>query len=355
MNEITLNLHIHSYFSDGHATYSEIAAAAAEAGLDAIIITDHNVYPRGLEGYYEFPNKKVLVLTGEEIHDQTRSPQKNHLLVFNHKQDLATMADRTQILVDKVNKTGGMAFIAHPIDYELKAMGEPNISWTDWDIHGISGMELWNGLSEIKYVSKNKLQAAFYAFFPEYLAHCPIPETIEIWDSLLASGKRLTAICGADAHRLPMHVGPFIKWVYPYQVHFRSLNNHLLIPEPLTGDLKKDKEMIFTAIRNGNLFIGYDLPCNTRGFRFTAQGQTGIVTMGDQISAKGGITFQIKTPAPAKILLFRNGKAIQRWKGNQVCTFITSQEGVYRVEAWIKFLGKRRGWIFSNPIYVSNE
>jgi hypothetical protein len=26
--------------------------------------------------------------------------------------------------------------------------------------------------------------------------------------------------------------------------------------------------------------------------------------------------------------------------------------GVYRVEAYIEFKGKRRGWIFSNPIYV---
>ena len=29
-----------------------------------------------------------------------------------------------------------------------------------------------------------------------------------------------------------------------------------------------------------------------------------------------------------------------------------TEPGVYRVEAWKSYLGIKRGWVFSNPIYV---
>ena len=40
------------------------------------------------------------------------------------------------------------------------------------------------------------------------------------------------------------------------------------------------------------------------------------------------------------------------WKKQQACAHITSEPGVYRIEAYRRYLGRRRGWIFSNPIYV---
>ena len=36
----------------------------------------------------------------------------------------------------------------------------------------------------------------------------------------------------------------------------------------------------------------------------------------------------------------------------RACTHITTEAGVYRVEVYRRYLGKRRGWIYSNPIYV---
>jgi hypothetical protein len=352
MKEILLNLHMHSTLSDGHKSYSQIAAAAGQCELDVIIITDHNVFPNGLEGYYDTPSRRVLVLTGEEIHDQARDPQKNHLLVFNTRQDLSHLGDRTQVLVDRINQTGGMAFIAHPVEHELKAFGEPDISWVDWTVNGITGLELWNGLSEIKNVSSNILEAAFYALFPAYLAHHPLPETLTIWDDLLKKGQRMVAVGGADAHCIPYHIGPFTHDVLPYEYHFKSINNHLLLPQELSGKAEVDKKAIYQALKKGCSFIGYDLPHSTRGFRFTAQGASSTAEIGDEITVQGGITFQIQIPAQAKILLIRDGQVVQRWKGSQVGTYTTNQPGAYRVEAWIQFLGKRRGWIFSNPIYV---
>ena len=37
------NLHMHTILSDGTKTHAELARIAGEAGLDFVIITDHNV------------------------------------------------------------------------------------------------------------------------------------------------------------------------------------------------------------------------------------------------------------------------------------------------------------------------
>ncbi len=352
MIEIVINLHIHSTLSDGSGSYEEIAQAAGKAQVDVVIITDHNVLPRGKEGYVQVGDRKVLVLTGQEIHDQSRYPQKNHLLALNTKQDYSYLADQPQLLIRKIQESGGLTFIAHPVESALEAFGAPDISWVDWAVEGFNGIELWNGFSEIKHVSKNKLEAIFYALFPEYLAHSPHPAAMELWNQLLLKGRRITAIGGSDAHQLIEHIGPFKKLVYPYEYHFRAINNHVLLPTSLTGELQADKKLIYSALRNGQSFIGYDLPHPTHGFRFSAQGQSKTVSFGEEIYAKGGVTIQVKTPASCKILLFHDGKVVQRWKGGQVCTYTTSNPGIYRIEAWIQFLGQRRAWIITNPIYL---
>lgn len=208
MPEIVLNLHVHTYLTDGHATYQDIADAAAEAEIDAVIITDHNVLPEGLEGYYYSRGRKVLLLSGEEIHDQSRDPQKDHLLVFNTTKEVSDLASDTKTLLTRIHELGGLSFIAHPIDLELAAIGEPNISWEKWDLKGYTGIELWNGFSEIKSVSKSFMDAAFYAFFPHFLARGPLPETLVLWDRLLKENNRCVAVGGADAHNLQKHLGP---------------------------------------------------------------------------------------------------------------------------------------------------
>lgn len=352
MEEILVNVHIHSTLSDGSGSYAEIAKTAAENGIDVIIITDHNVFPIGLESYYHFENKSILVLTGEEVHDPLDHDQKNHLLIFNPSRDYAQLASAHQVLLDAIHKDAGLSFIAHPVEAELPSFGEPDISWVDWSIHGFTGLELWNGMSEIKHRSPNMLSAVFYALFPDYLAHSPHPKTMEIWDGLLNKGFRTVAICGADAHQIIKNIGFLKKKVYPYEYHFKALNNHVVLQKPLTGRVQSDKKMLFSAMQAGKLFIGYDLIHPTNGFSFKAQGISGSYGMGEVVNCSQGITIQISTPAPGKILLFRNGVLVQRWKGVDHCAYTTTTPGVYRVEVWRSFLGKRRTWIISNPIYL---
>ena len=45
--EYTANLHMHTPYSDGEWYHAPIAEAAMRAGLDVIIVTDHNVWEIG--------------------------------------------------------------------------------------------------------------------------------------------------------------------------------------------------------------------------------------------------------------------------------------------------------------------
>jgi hypothetical protein len=192
-------------------------------------------------------------------------------------------------------------------------------------------------------------------FFPALIARGPHPDTIARWDALNASGRKVVAIGGSDAHAYRMRLGPLRRTVLPYQFHFRGINNHLLLPEPLTGTLAVDRKMVLEAIASGNSFIGYDLPASTRGFRFSAQGKAGAANMGDTILLEGGVTFQIRIPEPADCRLIRDGAVIKTWQGRDQCTHIACDPGVYRVECHLQHFGRKRAWIISNPITVRPE
>ena len=352
MHEIIVNLHMHTRYSDGSGTHKDIAEAAMQTGLDAVIVTDHNVLVQGVEGSYRFGTTRVLLLVGQEVHDQDRDPQKNHLLVFNANRDLSALADDPQSLINGVREAGGICFIAHPRDPEAPAFHETDISWEDWTVQNFTGIELWNGLSELKTVVPTKLHGAFYAFFPKFIGHHPILEVLQRWDNLMANGNRIVAIGGSDAHALDLHMGPIHRIIFPYAFHFKTVNTHVFVPEPLTGDVSADKKMIYDAIAAGRCFVAYDLPAPTRGFTFKAKGLEKSVIMGEEISVKGGVTLQAHVPEPAEIRLIKDGKQIGVWKKNHACTYTATEPGVYRVEVYRNYLGKKRGWIYSNPIYV---
>ncbi|HUF39823.1 MAG TPA: CehA/McbA family metallohydrolase [Anaerolineales bacterium] len=352
LTEITVNLHMHTRYSDGHGAHTDIARAALAAGLDAVIVTDHNIWISGLGGYFREGAGRVLVLIGEEIHDAARDPQKNHLLVFGAQTELAAHAADPQNLIDQVRKAGGLSYLAHPFDQANRTFGEPDITWDAWDARRFTGIELWNGLSEFKSLLKTRLHAVFYAFNPGRVPHGPPPALLSKWDELLASGRRVVAIGGSDAHRLPGRLGPLRRTIFPYRVHFKSINNHLLLPEPLTGIEETDEDLIYAALAAGHSFIGNDQPEKTHGFRFTGQTETGNFLMGDEVTLGAGATLQIRLPHRAACNLLKDGSLYRSWTDRTAMVVNVSEPGVYRVECYLPYKGKRRGWIFSNPVYI---
>jgi len=352
MYEYIVNLHMHTPYSDGLGTHEEIAQAAIQAGIDVVIVTDHNVWVKGPEGYYGEGDHQLLMLVGEEVHDQTRKPQKNHLLVFGAEKELAPFAKDPQQLIDAVKDANGLAFLAHPKDPAAPAFGEADLSWDDWDVKGYTGIELWNAMSEFKSLLKGKLPAIYYAFNPAAIAHGPFDEVLKKWDELLNRGQQVVAVGGSDAHALIGRLGPISRVLFPYEFHFRAVNTHIFVPESFIGETIHDSRLVLDALRQGHAFIGYDLPLSTCGFRFTAQGLGTGAWVGDEIPATNGVTLQIKLPVRTECHLIKNGEIIKTWQEREACTYITTDPGVYRVEAFLFYRGKRRGWIYSNPIYI---
>jgi len=349
MVEIVANLHAHTPYSDGHAYHHEIAQAAARAGIQVVVVTDHNVLVGGKEGYVD----GVLLLVGEEIHDPRRQPQANHCLVFNVDQEMCRWASHPQRLLDEVNKRAGLSFLAHPcdeaspLDIDLSA-----IPWLDWDVRGFTGIELWNYMSEFKTYVKNVPTALLAVLMPSLFIRGPSKATLRRWDALLAEGRRVAAIGNADAHGTPIRLGLLAKPVFDYAYLFRCVNTHLLIERPLSGELEKDKPMVYQALREGRGFVAYDLAGAARGFSFTARSGAAQAEMGGQLQRHGAVRFAVRCPRSGLIALLRNGRRVALRFGKAL-NHLSSEPGAYRVEVYRFFRGWLRGWIYSNPIYVT--
>jgi predicted metal-dependent phosphoesterase TrpH len=162
MPEIVANIHMHTTYSDGHTTHAGIAAAALKTDVDVVIVTDHNVWVNGVDRFYQEKDRRVLLLAGEEIHDPNRQPQKNHLLVVGAGRELAPYAPDPQKLLDQVQLSEGLAFLAHPNESALAIFGEDDISWVNWEVHGYTGLEVWNHLSEIKTAIRSIFHAVYF-------------------------------------------------------------------------------------------------------------------------------------------------------------------------------------------------
>jgi hypothetical protein len=98
--------HVHSQRSDGTGTIDEIAAAAARAGLQFVILTDH-----GDRGAPEPPSYRsgVLCIDGVEI-----STQEGHYAAVDLGQTPYRLAGHADVVIDDVRRFGGFGFAAHP-------------------------------------------------------------------------------------------------------------------------------------------------------------------------------------------------------------------------------------------------
>jgi hypothetical protein len=196
-----------------------------------------------------------------------------------------------------------------------------------------------------------KLLAVRMALNPEKVITAPEPETLALWDELLAQGKRIVAIGNSDAHGTPMSVGPIRREIYPYDFLFRAVNTHLLVPQPFSGNLESDRRMIMHAVGQGNSFVGYDMPHSTRGFRFVGRSlDQGI--MGDCIKMDGRASLQAQAPANTVMRLIRHGEVVAEVENGSELKYEATEAGAYRVECEIEYHGRKRGWIYSNPIYL---
>ncbi len=345
-HEYVGSIHLHTTASDGTAPLEEVALIASQVGLDFLIPTDHNVLVKDKEGWYG----KVLLLVGEEIHHRERRPEANHYLALAIQEDVAPYAPDPQALIDAVNAQGGFGFLAHPFEHSGPYSGEGEFNWVDWEVKGYTGLELWNYMSEFKSYLPNLPQALLAAYFPGLFIRGPFPKTLRRWDQLLEEG-RVAIMGGTDAHARQYSRGPLRGQIFPYSHCFRTIRTHILTPEPFNGELEHDKTLIYGALKGGCAFVAYDLMGDSRGFRFIARSGGKEALMGEEIPLEGEVELEVSSPLPAELRLIHRGKIVAQAKGKSLI-YRVQEGGAYRVEAYRHYLFRRRGWVFTNPVYL---
>ncbi len=342
------SIHLHTSSSDGAATHEEVAHLASRAGLDFLIVTDHNVLVKDKDGWYG----DLLLLVGEELHDSQRSPEASHYLAFDIEEHIDADNKSSQAVIDEVNAQGGFGFIAHPFEHSPAFTREPELPWVDWDVTGYTGLEIWNYMSEFKSYLDNLRRVLFFVYFPQAIMRGPFPETLAKWDELLES-RKTAAIAGTDVHGNTYRFGPLRRAILSYDHCFKAARTHVVASEPFTRELEHDKALVYEALKEGRCFAAYDAIAESSGFRFTASNGPQRVGMGQEISLSGGrLDFEISSPLRAQLSLLRDGQIIAQTNGKQL-SHTARESGVYRVEALRRHLFRRRGWVFTNPIYAT--
>ena len=237
-------IHIHTKLSDGTGDINSISKAAKKAGLNWIIITDHNNFDIE-EGFYN----GVCVIKGEEISPCT----SNHYIALGIK-NLINPSDDTQKFVDEVRAQGGFGFAAHPDEADNRKNKAHPIKWTDKSVIP-DGIEIWNWFSDWAddYDESNIFKIAYSYFFRHKLIQGPHKETLKWWDELNKNSEHIIpAIAGVDAHALKISKYIIPIKIFPYKDCFKTLTNIIPLKNKPPEDFEEQKNLILSSIKNGN-------------------------------------------------------------------------------------------------------
>jgi hypothetical protein len=333
-------VHVHTTLSDGGGTPEEVIAAARDAGLAFVAITDHNnLDAKPLEGYRE----GVLVLVGSEL-----STPSGHVLGLGLERDppFRFNGDARDAVQD-IERLGGVAFAAHP----FSARGD--LRFTAWNTPGPWGIELINGDSEWRRAGPRLLlTVALYHLNPGFAllrATSPPAQALGRWDEMLKR-RDVVGLAGADAHsRLPITRHRALRFP-SYQSLFSLCRLHLVLDRPLTGDAVADRATVVGAIAGGRFYIGLDALAPADDFAFTVEAEGRTATMGETVAPAPGARARAggRMPAGARIVLKRDGRAIAETDGP--LDVALPGPGIYRVE--VRVSGWATPWVITNPVYV---
>lgn len=345
--EYTANLHVHTTYSDGTESIDRVIEAAQTAGLDILLLNDHDSTRARQDGYHGY-HGNLLVLVGFEI-----SGPHNHYLVFGLDEPLVYDWNDPQDFIDRVSEAGGIGFVAHPFEKGSPLSdGGRAFTWTDWDVNGFNGLEIWNHSSSWKTNAQTYASGIYHYFLKNKTLPGPDKETLAKWDEL-GQKKRVAGVGGSDVHAYMARVGPLRFCIFPYEYSFRAVNTHILLPQPLTGDLEADEKAVLNALAQGSSFLAFDRIHSGKGFDFYLENNNGRrAGQGEETTFQNGDALVWRLPVRARARLKQNGMVALDLMAGEGKVQITTP-GVYRLEVFRPqaFFGDRP-WIYSNPIYV---
>jgi len=328
-------IHVHTNRSDGTGSVDDVTRAAAEAGLQFVVVTDHGDGTRAPD----LPDYRngVLYIDGVEI-----STLDGHLVALGLPKTPYPLGGEGRDVVEDVHRLGAIAIAAHP--------GSPktDLQWKDWTAQ-IDGLEWLNGDSEWRDERPATFVRALltYPFRPPQalalLLDRPEP-VISRWDEL-AKHRRVVGVAAADAHA---RVG-IRSFGEPYDtagsLHVPSYVNSfrefsIALPDArLTHDAATDAQVVIDSIRAGAFYSVIDALAGPASLRVDA--------------SAGSLVVDAQAPDDARITLFRDGVAVANAEGRRLEH--AADAGAYRVEVTLPRASGTPAvpWLMSNHIYVN--
>jgi predicted metal-dependent phosphoesterase TrpH len=320
--------HVHTTASDGRAPLEAVVRAAREAGLQFVVVTDHNVRVPAAPEYRD----GVLVIPGTEI-----SSPVGHVVAVGVARAL-TATEKDGSPFDAVAALGGHAVIAHPMHPRRPFRG-------DWADPRIAGVE---PVSNDSFWGKTLAGRRAGAFAVAALAvpwdgartvlelYGDPEEELRRYDALAdaarVAGREPPAfLCSADAHGWPS-----------YRAAFLAFSMH--VPVTPTGDAGRDATAVVEALLGRSAVCVFDAVAPGWKVALSASGPPGARTL------------QLVAPfAGAEVRVVRDGKLVRSTA--QAASGRTALcggdgppcvAGTWRAEARIG----ARPWIFTNPVVI---
>jgi hypothetical protein len=323
--------HVHSTLSDGRGTPDEIAEAAAAAGLQFVILTDHNPTELPAPRFHA----GVLLISGSEL-----SAPAGHVVAVGMSRPL-TKAEREREVFGAVAKRGGRAFIAHP---EQKKR-----PWTDWAAaRKAAGLELYSADSMFRMALEHPLTvlgpaAAAYLTHPSHGLLTMVRAQPELTRRALelAEQQPLATLCAHDAHGLP-----------GYEEEFRAFALYLPSP-PGGGALPADPvaagRRVLDDVALGRAWCGFRAIASAAGFSIA-----GVSDLPRQASVGQTLTLHLPSSTPKEIEVRIHGPAALLEDGRRVRL---DGPGAVHLEVWARVPGMFfqdgwKPWIVPSPIRV---
>lgn len=350
-------VHVHSRASDGRGTLDEIAAAAARARLQFVVVTDHGDASRRPEP----PSYRSGVLLLDAVEISTRG---GHYIALGLPQAPYALGGEAADVVDDVRRLGGFGVAAHPDS------PKPELRWQDWSAP-VDGVELINPDTSWRVHAFAGGVASKWLLLRALLAY-PVRSAESIAQLLTdnqplrarwieaAATRTVVAMAGADAHaKLAMRDtepgdNSSSVPIPSYESLFTSLSVHVVPVHPFTRDAAADAAALLGGLRAGHSYVAVDGWASRAAFSFSASRGDLVALAGDTLAAGEPITLQVRSNAPA-------GWPTNVWKGTARIAErtepvfdlpVSGEPAVYSVEVRKPGQAGQPAWLTSNPIYV---
>ncbi len=333
--------HVHSTQSDGSGSPLDVAAAAAAAGLDFVILTDHGdatrppAAPRLVDG--------VLLIDAVEI-----STDDGHYVALGLPAAPYPLAGEGRAVAEDVRRLGGVGILAHPNS------PRQDLAWHDPSVNA-DGFEWVNADTTWRAAGAAQLAVRLLTYpfnrSGALAALATYPADLFAARDDPARPPQL-ALAAVDAHARigwrrdadPTDGGRTLAAFPSYRASFGTFG--VVVPwvnGGPTGDASHDATAVLRAIAGRVAWTAVFSMASPVWLSLEANTLAGSALPGPD--ATGPVTLSVQSNAPdgASIRLLRNGVALREWTSPEVSLPLAAGEpaAVYRAEVW---LPARRGW-----------